>query len=386
VRQPCAAMVMTKQIRRTKYKMKNYPNVIREIENFEQFTAQNQNLKGKVVQGLDLQSCREVWWNFDVKDAVFLGCRLDDEIRAHLSSRGAIVFPSFEENHPYNPYRASLYTWQELMEGYTPEADNSTDLKIYTHFQEHKAKGIDILEALCQRIHDHAMDDALAELLEGKTPVGIMGGHTTRRDDEFYKKAAQTAFGLTRAGYFVMTGGGPGIMEAGNLGAYFATYTEAELEDAISILCKAPHYSDKGFNDCALEVLKKYPEGAESCAVPTWFYGHEPSNLFASAISKYFGNSIREDILLTTCTHGIVFAPGSGGTTQEIFQDACQNHYASTGCISPMVFLGVKRYAEDTNLYKLVEELSSDRPYHEMISLVNDAEEAIQFIKEHPPC
>ena len=52
-----------------------------------------------------------------------------------------------------------------------------------------------------------------------------------------------------------------------------------------------------------------------SLAVPTWFYGHEPSNLFASHIAKYFSNSIREDTLLAVALYGIVFAPGSAGTT-----------------------------------------------------------------------
>src|SRR5690606_40682509 len=61
----------------------------------------------------------------------------------------------------------------------------------------------------------------------------------------------------------------------------------------------------------AKKVLKKYPKGNENLAIPTWFYGHEPSNLFASSIAKYFSNSIREDTLLAICLYGIVFAPGS---------------------------------------------------------------------------
>ncbi len=45
--------------------------------------------------------------------------------------------------------------------------------------------------------------------------------------------------------------------------------------------------------------------------------------------------------LLAIATHGVVFAPGSAGTIQEIFQDAAQNHYASFGPPSPMMLLGV---------------------------------------------
>src|SRR5690625_7804389 len=93
-------------------------------------------------------------------------------------------------------------------------------------------------------------------------------------------------------------------------------------------------------------------------AIPTWFYGHEPSNLFASSIAKYFSNSIREDVLLAICLYGIIFAPGSAGTTQEIFHEAAQNHYGTMGFYSTMVFLGNIRYVEDIDLYSVVQQLS----------------------------
>ena len=149
------------------------------------------------------------------------------------------------------------------------------------------------------------MDDALRDLLEfeddgmtDKKCVGVMGGHSTRRDDPFYKKAALTAKLLTENDYLIASGGGPGIMEATNLGAYFAGKDDDDLLEAIKTLKKAPHYSDKKFHQQAFKILDKYPKGAKSLAIPTWFYGHEPSNLFASHIAKYFSNSIREDTLL----------------------------------------------------------------------------------------
>ena len=74
-------------------------------------------------------------------------------------------------------------------------------------------------------------------------------------------------------------------------------------------------------------------------SIPTWFYGHEPSNPFASHIAKYFSNSEREDGLLAVATAGIVFVPGGPGTLQEVFQDAAQNAYETYGQSSPMVFL-----------------------------------------------
>ena len=50
--------------------------------------------------------------------------------------------------------------------------------------------------------------------------VSIFGSARTPRDHEHYKTAEEIAAKLVRHGYGVITGGGPGIMEAGNKGAY----------------------------------------------------------------------------------------------------------------------------------------------------------------------
>ncbi|REE00484.1 LOG family protein [Marinoscillum furvescens] len=50
--------------------------------------------------------------------------------------------------------------------------------------------------------------------------VSIFGSARTRGDHKYYKMAEQIAAKLVRHGYGVITGGGPGIMEAGNKGAH----------------------------------------------------------------------------------------------------------------------------------------------------------------------
>ncbi len=50
--------------------------------------------------------------------------------------------------------------------------------------------------------------------------VTIFGSARTPRDHYYYKTAEEIAAKLVRHGYGVITGGGPGIMEAGNKGAY----------------------------------------------------------------------------------------------------------------------------------------------------------------------
>jgi hypothetical protein len=66
----------------------------------------------------------------------------------------------------------------------------------------------------------------MAEFVEGYEKlskigpcVSIFGSARTKPEDPFYKLAEEVAFKLTQNGYGVITGGGPGIMEAGNKGA-----------------------------------------------------------------------------------------------------------------------------------------------------------------------
>lgn len=50
--------------------------------------------------------------------------------------------------------------------------------------------------------------------------VSIFGSARTKTNDPYYKLAEEVAFKISKAGYGVITGGGPGIMEAGNKGAH----------------------------------------------------------------------------------------------------------------------------------------------------------------------
>ncbi|HKL09728.1 MAG TPA: TIGR00730 family Rossman fold protein [Bacteroidales bacterium] len=66
----------------------------------------------------------------------------------------------------------------------------------------------------------------MAEFVEGYSKmsrigpcVSIFGSARTKPDNKYFKIAEDIAYKLTQHGYGVITGGGPGIMEAGNMGA-----------------------------------------------------------------------------------------------------------------------------------------------------------------------
>jgi hypothetical protein len=171
-------------------------------------------------------------------------------------------------------------------------------------------------------------------------------------------------------------------MEAANLGAYLATSGDADLEAALEQLAAAPSFrpSVGDWASAALDVRERWPGGDGGLGVPTWFYGHEPPNLFAGQIAKFFQNSVREATLLNRCDGGIVFLPGAAGTVQEVFQDACENYYAAPELVAPMVLVGVHHWTDVVPVWPLLETLARTRAFRDAVALVDTVDEAAAFI------
>lgn len=313
---------------------------------------------------------------------------------------------------PFNPLREDLYTPDDLFGEFDPSDSSSyarcADIEILSYFfrmgaNPTKRSGASTLEAL----HDNTISGAVQKLTaQFPKIVAIMGGHGLKRSAAAYKDVAHIAYQLGNSGFLLSSGGGPGAMEATHLGALFSKRPIADLDAAIEVLksvdslpqnvgklVKSDGSIDseiaKSLHSWLAPALKivsslSLSDRATSLGVPTWLYGYEPTTPFATHSAKYFQNSIREDGLITLGVSGVIYAPGSAGTVQEIFQDAARNYY---GTFSPMVFLssvsetGEVFWQDTLPVRKLIEGLLGKSPGFPKVLFTAKSDEAVSFLK-----
>ncbi len=368
---------------------------IHRLDDLLPLLASGAPLLDTVLVGLDLRADGAALAGRDLRGLVVLGCTLTPTDLVAVINAGALVFPPIT-GLPYEPWRTSLYSPEELFEGFVA-ADPCTycdtlDARVYRHFRA--MGGSDeppMLEAFTQRLHDHGITQALETLLQNhERVIAIMGGHGMSRASDTYLEVARLAGELAARGFLVATGGGPGAMEAANLGARLAGRDDTALRDAVHTLAAAPSYTDQAWLAQAYRVRADHAALLASApvptlGVPTFFYGHEPPNAFATHHAKYFANCLREEGLVSLATHGIVYAPGSAGTVQEIFQDACQNHYGTVrGLVSPMALLGTTYWTETLPAVPLLRALAGDR-WGDRVLVTDDRAEILAFLVDHGP-
>ena len=346
------------------------------------YIADGNQLSRAVVTGADLTAWA-IPIDLDLTGGIFLGCELTEALAYQLIHGTALVFPAVA-GLPFKPWRTTLYTAAELH----PQNASPVDAEIYEWWKE-KRSG-DPYSALLQRIHDMSIDDALNDLLQGHRVVGVMGGSSMERGTPDYLNVVHLGWAIARAGFVVVTGGGPGAMEAANLGARLTRLPKQALQYVTWMLGDAPAAAQSRPEGQARALaLADWIEQMDArlvvaapptVGVPTWFYGHEPTNPFANHIAKYFQNSVREDGLVTLANAGIVFAPGKAGTLQEIFQDATQNYYPTNDAPEvPMILFGSRYWTHELAAWPLLQQLfakrrapQSDRPLPNLIATMDD--------------
>jgi predicted Rossmann-fold nucleotide-binding protein len=356
-----------------------------EIEDYEEFTAKVANkdietlseLGDFVFQEVDFSAEPLARWNrYDFSRAWFWGCTLPPTVTVgSLRARGAMVTEN-PKDLPFKPFRAFLYTQQELRE---------CDAEIYAWYKTNRES---IRGAMAMSAHDFSMSDALADFLEGRTAVSFMGGHAMERDSDDFAGVVWLAWRMARAGYIVASGGGPGAMAASCLGGYLFEHDKADVEEALALVANPAgnELYAKNYMNMAPEraVLERFgePTYQPSLSVPTFFYAHEPTNMFARYVAKYFANAVREDALIQLAHGGIVFFPGSAGTVQEVFQFACILHYSPAVNVCPMVFVGVTFWSE-LPVFQLLKQLAGSKPYARWLLLSDDVDEIVDFFLSH---
>lgn len=375
-------------------------------------------LGGLRLQDLDLRAVEDrLMQRSDLAGLVVLGGTMTPALGTHLREHGAIVFP-VDPAAPVSCYRAHLYTPAELYAGLDGPGGyaGTPDARAYQWSRTARAS-LDAYATLLCAIHDDSVTDALDEFVAGRRVVGVMGGHAAARGSEPYAVAARLGFELAGAGYLVATGGGPGSMEAANLGA--VAPDQGALDAALGTLARVPAFTpDTGaWASLGFEVLGSLgrrslgplslgplplgplplgplslgrlpapaPGGgtarARSLGIPTWFYGHEPPNVFCDGIAKYFSNALREDGLLARCTAGVVVLEGAAGTVQEVFQASTRLYYAAEGArLPPLVLVGRRYWSQRLPVWQALEALAAGRGMAGAIHLVDGTDEVLDVL------
>lgn len=100
-----------------------------------------------------------------------------------------------------------------------------------------------------------------------------------------------------------------------SLGAYLRDNSDEDVEEALRLLATdSEKYSQEFENIRAADlVLERFgmPTFMPSLGVPTFHYGHEPPNRFATWQAKFFSNAIREAGLIAIANGGIIYCPGN---------------------------------------------------------------------------
>lgn len=174
--------------------------------------------------------------------------------------------------------------------------------------------------------------------------VTVYGSARFKPNSEHYKNAEKIGAELAKLGFTIMTGGGPGIMEAANKGAFEAGGYSVGVNIVLPFEQKPNQYLHKWID------------------IPYFF------------VRKY---------LLMKYSYAFVIMPGGIGTLDELFEalTLIQNHMIEN---FPVVIFDKEYHKELIEHIELMAESESISPDDmKLIFVTNSADEVVNHIKVH---
>jgi len=177
--------------------------------------------------------------------------------------------------------------------------------------------------------------------------VSIFGSARTKPDNKYYVMARDIAYGLTQKGYGVISGGGPGIMEAANKGA-----------------------KEGGGNSVGLNIVLPFEQHGNQ------YVDHDKSINF-----DYF--FVRK-VMFVKYSQGFIVMPGGFGTLDEFFEALTLIQTDKIGRF-PIILVGRSFWEGLVEWIKqqLLEKESNVSPQDMFLfSVVDTADEAVEEINK----
>ena len=166
---------------------------------------------------------------------------------------------------PYCVTPKTLYCPKQLYDGFDPCREQTYktcyDGIVYHNYKASGVQNAPAYELLARGLHDNRMLAALNQFLDShgrNATIGVMGGHALARTDATYRQIALLGKRLTEQGFVMLSGGGPGAMEATHLGAWMAGRSNQQLDQAIEMLSPSPTFNDEGWLSTAFDVISTF--------------------------------------------------------------------------------------------------------------------------------
>jgi len=175
--------------------------------------------------------------------------------------------------------------------------------------------------------------------------VSIFGSARTKPENKYYKMAEDIAFKLTQKGYGVITGGGPGIMEAANKGAWRGK------GKSVGINIDLP-------------------------------FEQKPNPYIDSDKLITFDHFFVRKVMFMKYAQGFIVLPGGFGTFDELFEAITLIQTRKIGKF-PIILVG-KKYWE--GLFNWIKEVMLEEEHNispqdlELFTIVDTADEAVDLI------